>query len=249
MSGFWLGGSLLEVGLRTMTDSSDRVSGWTSAPSRCSNEARGWSSVKPVELCSSRRPMGDQPAILPATTPAIAAAGAKAEFARDLPRRRVIDRRESGVRGGARLLPLSPSICSGLGDCGRELVRDLDPLRERGKRVSRGCCSLYTSILRRPPRKVLRIVSSSRISTKAGFHSICRSSSETRSCGVARLCNQEGTSLRHHSSGIQRISTAIGSDSSPSSTAIPHAGALWWVIVKAAPPTEMINTCPPTIMN
>lgn len=53
-----------------------------------------------MELPSSlRRPMGDHPATLPATMPAMAAAGPNAEFERDLGDLRSADLRDSGVGG------------------------------------------------------------------------------------------------------------------------------------------------------
>lgn len=190
-SGTWLGGSLLRLGSCASIGSSALVLGCISTPPRDSNSDRPRDSEKPVELSSSRRPMGDHPATLPATIPAIAAAGPNAEFDRDLPKRLEVERRESGVGGAPAAPPYSLPSCSPAGVCGIELAREA--LRDRGRSVSTGCCSLYTSTLRRPPRNFLRKLNSSLISTKAGFHSICCSASETRTSGGAFRLNQRGT--------------------------------------------------------
>lgn len=164
--------------------------------------------------------MGDHPATLPATIPAIAAAGPNAEFDRDLGDLRDADLRDSGV-GGSWLLPVSPSPCSPEGVGGSELVRDLDrdePLLDRGKKVSTGCWSLYLSALRRPPRSFFKNVNSSRISSSAAFHSYCRSSSDTSNLGVAFRMNQDGIVFLMRSSGIIRIITATGIERNPKTT-------------------------------
>ena len=163
--------------------------------------------------------MGDHPATLPATMPAIAAAGPNAEFDRDLGDRRDADLRDSGV--GGTWLPASPTPCSPVGVWGGELVRDLDrdePLLDRGRNASTGCWSLYLSRLRRPPRTIFKNVNSSRISSNAAFHSYCRSSSDTTNLGFAFRMNQDGISFLMILSGIMRIITATGIESSPKTT-------------------------------
>ena len=163
--------------------------------------------------------MGDHPATLPATMPAIAAAGPNAEFDRDLGDLRDADLRDSGV--GGTWLPASPTPCSPVGVWGGELVRDLDrdePLLDRGRNASTGCWSLYLSRLRRPPRIFFKNVNSSRISSNAAFHSYCRSSSDTSNLGFAFRMNQDGISFLMISSGIMRIITATGIESSPKTT-------------------------------
>lgn len=97
-------------------------------------------------VSSGGRSIGDHPAILPATTPAIAAAGPKAEFDRERVRCRD---RESGVAGCGEAEPLSPTGVPGL-----DSSRDREPLRDLG-RSSWGCCSLCFKCLKRPPRSVL----------------------------------------------------------------------------------------------
>lgn len=70
------------------------------------------------------RSIGDHPAILPATTPAMAAAGPNAELDRDRVRRRD---RESGLAGGGGVMLPSP-----FGVPGIEFSRERDPLRDLG---------------------------------------------------------------------------------------------------------------------
>ena len=228
------------------TGSSGLVSGWTSMPSRASRSAllsNDWN----LDASPSRRSMGDQPAILPATIPAIAAAGPKAEFERDRPLRRVIDRRDSGV-GGARLPPSCSLVRSPVGVPGIELARDLEALLERGRK-SRGCCSLYLSTLRRPPLMILRKVSSSLISSSAGCHSNCLSSSETSTAGAVLRLRNLGTTFRAKLSGMERMIMAIGVDRRPRTKEIPHWGPLSRWTENAAPPTKTIRTWPATMMN
>src|SRR3954463_11239535 len=106
--------------------------------------------------------MGDHPAILPATIPAMAAAGPKVEFDRE----RVLRlERDSGVRGCGVGLSLS---LSPFGVGGEEESLEREPLRDRGSK-SCGCCSLWRMWRRRPPRTRLMKASWSRISSKAGF--------------------------------------------------------------------------------
>lgn len=88
--------------------------------------------------------MGDQPPMLPATMPAMAAAGPKADVDRERPTRCLVEeRRDSGVVGAlwlaVSLPPRSPSGVRGI-----ELVRDRerDPLLDAGRRYSTGCSSL-----------------------------------------------------------------------------------------------------------
>src|SRR5699024_10217315 len=102
--------------------------------------------------------IGDHPAILPATTPAMAAAGPNTEFERV--RRRD---RDSGVAGDGdgELEPLS-----GTGVPGIEFSRVREPLRDLASN-SWGCCSLCFRFFNRPPRIFLMKVSWSLISSKA----------------------------------------------------------------------------------
>src|SRR4051794_21882806 len=95
------------------------------------------------------RSIGDQPATLPATIPAMTVAGPKAELERDLVRRRLL-----GVGGAGE----PSSACMPLfGVPGSEwLDRDL-------VNISLGCWTLNLMALRRPPRTFLRKASSSRI--------------------------------------------------------------------------------------
>lgn len=130
----------------------------------------------------SRRAIGDHPPTLPATIPAMAAAGANAEFDRDLPVRRVLGLRESEVAGAWPTLMLL-ALGSPPGVWALELRRDLDPLLECVMRVSRGCCNLYLRAWRRPPRSIFKTLSSFRISSRAAFHSSGESSSETMNWG------------------------------------------------------------------
>src|SRR5450432_2817400 len=98
--------------------------------------------------------MGDHPATLPAMMPAITVVAPRAELDRDLlllPRLR-----DSGVSPVAN----GSSERVSVGVWGRELLLDLDPLRERIS-VSRGCCMAKTRLFRRPPLIRLRKVSSS----------------------------------------------------------------------------------------
>lgn len=179
--------------------------------------------------------IGDQPAILPATTPAIAAAGLNIEFERD--RVRFLDR-DSGVAGSGGL----PSVLSPpTGVPGTEFSRDLEPLRDRGRNSS-GCCNLCARFFSRPPRSCLKNVSWSRISSRAGFHSNRgRSSSDTTSSGRFLRQWNDGTSLRMNSSGISRIITATGSDIKPRMRQTAHCPPLRRATEKACPPTKMIK--------
>ena len=95
-----------------MTGSSAFVSGCISTPGFPSRPARSSSEGNCVKLPSpSRRSMGDQPAMLPAITPAMAAAGPNAELDRER-ERRPIDLR-SGVGGAGARLPESPRVLEG----------------------------------------------------------------------------------------------------------------------------------------
>jgi hypothetical protein len=167
-----------------MTGSSSRVSGCTSMPLVPSKPECALDLENLTESPSScLRSTGDQPpATLPAMIPAIAAAGPNAELECD--RRDRCDR----VRLLGDVFVNSVGGASPSGVCGRSLFdrdRDCDSLRDRGRNVSTGCCILYAKFDMRPPRTLLRKVSSSRIPSYTGFQGrMLSSSSSTVKAGL-----------------------------------------------------------------
>jgi len=61
-------------------------------------------------------------------------------------------------------------------------------------------------------------VNSARILSSAGFHSYCRSSSDTNTLGAAFRRNHDGMHLRIQSSEMSRRMMATGMDINPSTT-------------------------------
>ena len=227
--------------------------GWPSMSSWSSKWERPSDCEKPAAPSSSRLPIGDQPATLPAMTPAMAAAGPNAELERERPmRRRWCDLRESGV-GGA----LSSPASSLFGVVGSELVREGDREGEREELLldlpgmSRsGCWSLNLRAAKRPPRSFLRNVNSSLMSSSAGNHSYCRSSSsETKTLGAAFRFSQDGMHFRMRSSGMSRRAIPTGIERNPNTIEYIHCAALSRWTAKALPPTKTIMICPATMMN
>lgn len=212
------------------------MAGWSSRPLPLRENFRESLSPGPLSI-------GDQPATLPATIPAIAAAGPKAELERE--RVRFLER-DSGVAGGGEAAA-DGGASSLTGVAGAESSLEREPLRDLGRRVS-GCWSLCLRCFNRPPRTVLRKLSWSRISSSAGFHSKRFSSSDTRSCGGFLRLQKCGMSCWISESGINRMMTATGTEMAPRTKETPHCGPFRRFTEKACPPTKMIIICPATIM-
>lgn len=196
-------------------------------------------------VSSGGRSIGDHPPILPAITPAIAAAGPKAELERERVRWRV---RDSGVAGCG-----EPESSSGIGVLGIEFSRDREPLRDPGKlgSSSSGCWILCFRFPRRPPRSLLMKVSWSLISSKAGFHWNRLSpsaSSETQSSGPFLRRQNVGINFVMNSSGINRMIIPMGIEITPRTRETPHWGPLRRLTENASPPMKIMRICPPTIM-
>ena len=230
------------------TGSSAGVAGWISIPGVPSTPECDRDRVNRTVSCSSERfSTGDQPpATLPAIIPAMAAAGPKTELELDLARLFGL----SGVDGDP--VNASATICSPSGVWGSSLLdRDREGLRDRGRKVSLGCCNLYANSDMRPPRIFLRNVNSSRISSSAGFQCrILSSSSSTMNSGP-RLFRRGmlGINFAKSSSGTNLIITATGIESAPSTIEYPHSAPFIRFIENAWPPMNIIKHCPPTIMN
>lgn len=198
-----------------------------------------------ASVSSGGRSIGDHPPILPAITPAIAAAGPKAE----LDRERVLWRdRDSGVAGCG-----EPESFSGTGVLGTEFSCDREPLRDLGNvgSSSWGCWILYFRFFRRPPRSLFMKVNWSLISSKAGFHRNRLSpsaSSEIQSSGPFLRRQNVGINFLMNSSGINRMIIPTGIESTPRTRETPHWGPLRRWTENACPPTKIMRTCPPTIM-
>lgn len=166
-----------------MIGSSGLVAGWISTPSRDSNSERPRARENRSDsLSPCFWSIGDHPATLPAIMPAITVVAPRAELDRDL---LLLERlRESGVGAGEPKLS-SRSTVSPVGVRGRELVRDLEPLRERGRNVSTGCCIANLRLFKRPPLTLLRKLNSSFTSASGFGKRNCCSSSEMVSSGLS----------------------------------------------------------------
>lgn len=221
--------------------------------SPCSSAAssRLSSTLPPSDLSSADgRPLGCQPAAIPAATiPAMTVGAPNAELDRDR-----LDfglARESGVADG------DPKLSSRVGVCGActELDRECEGLRDRCMIVSLGCWMANFRLFKRPPFIRLRKLSSSRTSASGSGYMFI-SSSDTVKPGTPwlRFFIKFGTIARMIQSGIRRMMIPTGMEIKPRTRAIAHkvpcmagsegGSAIW----KAAPPTKMMRTCPPHMM-
>lgn len=107
---------------------------------------------------------------------------------------------------------------------------------------------MYFKFFSRPPLTVFKKVSSSRISSNAGFHWYFLCSSETTTSGFLFRIKNDGMSLRMNSSGISRITIATGNDMTPRTSPTAHWGPLSRLTENADPPKKTIRICPPTMI-
>ena len=154
---------------------------------------------------------------------------------------------EAGRDVAAVVLLLLPIV----GVAGVEDERSLDRDALRDGSNSSGWRSLCFRFLNRPPRTVLIKVNWSRISSRAGFHSNRRFSSETTTSGLLLSCHFQNVGINFiiNSSGISRRTIATGTEITPSTRPTAHWGPLMRLTEKASPPTKMIKIWPPTMMN